>query len=258
MGMIFDVVIGNPPYQGNTNKKIGTSGIKFYPKFIKLASNLLEKAGNLLFITPPGCFKTTIFEEKSEFLQKFTTEQSLVFLNQDCKNYFNVETPICWYHVINETYKGKTNIDNVILDLSKINFIPRCEAKDLELTCSIIKKISLKGINFNFIRKIIPNKPYLVSLKRLNHVGSGKFQIFKNKNDDLNYALTNQLEVDFISEILSHKLYKFINIVCRFDSVIYHNFFNGFKHPEFDNKQSLYDYFNITKNEINLIEKIVK
>ena len=52
----------------------------------------------------------------------------------------------------------------------------------------------------------------------------------------------------------------FFNIITRFDGVIYHNFINMFgidKDISIKNESELYKYFNLTKEEINLIESLI-
>lgn len=49
----------------------------------------------------------------------------------------------------------------------------------------------------------------------------------------------------------------FINIITRFDGVIYHNFINMFgidNNIIIKNDNDIYKYFNFTKKEINLIQ----
>lgn len=53
--MKFDVIVGNPPFQPETNKGDGKgngSGSMIWPKFIERAFGLINLGGHLLFVTP--------------------------------------------------------------------------------------------------------------------------------------------------------------------------------------------------------------
>ena len=257
----FDIVIGNPPYQDNTDKSKGTTGKKnLYQQFINKSISNLIIDGFLLFVNPPGFLKTTVFEKSTDIFKTFQS-LNLIYLNLSDINdkYFKVGTPICYFLLQkNDLYKS-TNIitDNstVYLDIRNFNFVPRLLFNE---TYSILEKISKKGKKFSFKRDSKIVGPNFITMKRLNHI---------NKNGKMNpivggefkYDLTLECEYpEKMCDILNHKIYRFLNYTLRHDGVIYHYFINGLCYPHnYENENDLYDYFGLTENEINLIEKII-
>lgn len=255
--MKFDVIIGNPPYQAISKKSRGTSGSKLYPRFVFQSLDYLSVGGMLVFVTPPGIFKTTDLRKES-FLDKVTSDLCLDWVISSVNSYFNVGTPICVYAISNRAYSNLTRIDNTLINLSGCKFIPRVLGRDIATAISLSKKLMCDGSKFNFVRGGEPTK-YFVGVRRLNHIGSGKFQIIIPPDnpfgDDLVHNVNNQEEIDNIVEYLNSPLMKFVNIVFRFDNVIYHNFLNAFCIPP---KRDMYAHFNLTQEEIDLIERTVK
>jgi hypothetical protein len=258
--MKFDVIVGNPPYNGPTEKKVGPGGKKLWPKFIDLGINHLAKDGCLAFVTPVGCLKSTVWNEPQSLLKFGTKEMNLVEIKTDTSIHFDVGIPTCFWILRNQKYSNSTLINNNKLDLANRFFIPRLsQGDDSQLIFSIIDKISQgPGSNFNFERKETVSK-HVVGIKRLNHISkTGHYQKF-NQVSDLNYSLNNEQEIQFLMNLLDHKLYRWINMKLRHDSVIYHNFINGFKHPNiFDESINVYEYFGFSQEEIEYIEKTVK
>ena len=259
----FDIVIGNPPYQDSSDKSKGTTGKKnLYQKFILKSIDLIDKDGYLLFVNPPGFLKTTVFEKSTDIF-KIIQSLNLTYLNLTNINdkYFKVGTPICYFLLLkNNSYtstKIVTEDSELNLDIRRFNFIPRLL---FDKTYSIIEKVSNKGKKFNFKRETKSIIGDFITLKRLNHINkNGKMN--PCVGGDIKFDLT--LECDFPEKmcfILDSKLYRFLNYTLRHDGVIYHYFMNGFCYPENYNEltiSEIYEFFDLDKSEIDLIDKII-
>jgi hypothetical protein len=258
--MKFDVIVGNPPYNGPTEKEVGPGGKKLWPKFIDSGIKNLAEDGCLAFITPVGCLKSTVWNEPQLLLKFGTKEMNLVEIKTDTSIHFDVGIPICFWILKNQKYNNSTLINNSKIDLSNRFFIPRLsQGDDAQLIFSIIDKISHgPGSNFNFVRKKVCSQ-HVIGIKRLNHISkTGHYQKFDSVSD-LNYSLNNEKEVQFLMNLFDHKIYRWINTKLRYDSVIYHNFVNGFKHPNvFDEFIDVYEYFGFSKEEVEYIENKIK
>jgi hypothetical protein len=216
----------------------------------------------MLFVTPPGFYKTTVFDEKNVIFSRITSNHKLSYLNcSDInKKYFNVGTPIVYYIICYETYDKKTTIQNEFeqfdIDVSKYNFIPRI----VDITSySILEKLTSNGVRLNIIRddkSKIKMDSYL-TLSTMNHLsnkGYWNLEIGTTTNRKRIVIPTKYPEELF--KLLNNKLYRFILYAYRHDGAIYQNFLKGFRIPESLNEDP-YSYFNITDVEKEYIQKLI-
>ena len=116
--MKFDLVIGNPPYQGSNT--IGTQQPKshnLWSKFVESAINLVDDGGYLTMVTPDSWMSAN-----SHILNLFK-KHSLVWCKTDVGSHFNVGSSFTAWTL----YKGNgpTMIDGIQVDLSKLEYLPR-------------------------------------------------------------------------------------------------------------------------------------
>ena len=151
----FDVVIGNPPYQGL--KVVGghTAGApsKLWPKFVELSFNLCKNNGYVCLVHP-GAWR----KPEQSLLDQFK-ERDLLYLEihdlKDGEKTFSVATGYDWYILANKKYGGVTTIKDIYgevqnIDILKWNFIPNSGfdlidsilAKQNEETCNVIYSCS--------------------------------------------------------------------------------------------------------------------
>ena len=102
-------------------------------------------------------------------------------------------------------------------------------------------------------------------MKRLNHINHKKPYLkilVGNKNMDIKGPILVEKYDKNIEYILKSKLFAFINIITRYDAVIYHKFFNSFGFPKINkninNEKDIYELYKLTENEIKLIKKVVR
>ena len=269
----FDAVIGNPPYNNKGGIKKG--GKNLYVKFTIFSINIVNKNGYLLFITPTGVLKTTVYSKKTNVLEKILSNTIITININECSKYFKkIGSTFTYFLIIKNNKKNrilniKSKVNNNIYEYKNIekynlNFIPNILNN---ITISIINKLSLKNFNFKRIDKNIKikNLEYdnFIYIKRLDHLN------FKNPymkpiigSKDLKIKgpiLVTEYNKNKLY-ILKSKIFAFINIITRYDAVIYHNFINlfGFIDKDINNIKELYKLYNFNKLEVDLIEKIIK
>jgi hypothetical protein len=262
----FDIVIGNPPYQDTSDKQKGTTGKKnLYQKFIIKIIDILNNDGYINFVNPPAFLKTTVFDKSTDIF-KVIKEYNLEYLNLTDINvkFFGVGTPICYFLLKKNKEYNSTKVETdegiINIDIQNYNFVPRLLFKS---SMSIISKSSSIGNNFDVKRDTKSIGGNFITFKRLNHINkNGKYNPVVG-SETLKYDLTLEVEYpESMCRLLDMKLYRFLNYTCRHDGVLYHYFINGFRYPEnyhnIENDNDLYNYFNLTQEEIELIEKTIK
>jgi hypothetical protein len=112
----FDVIIGNPPYQ----QVDGSGDNKLYLYFTKKATNLLNDAKHLMFITPKNIMNYIFHQKKNRNI--IDKSFFIQYLNIDTpKKYFkNVGSNFC-YFILENTILEEYNVDIEYIDLNKVS-----------------------------------------------------------------------------------------------------------------------------------------
>jgi len=106
--MLFDAVVGNPPYQDSDN---AAKNNKLWHKFVLKALTLCKPGGHIKLVTPSSIIGETGFGKK--MLKAFSSQYNMVSIDYTTKRHFStVGVDICCWHVINEPYQGKTKVIN--------------------------------------------------------------------------------------------------------------------------------------------------
>ena len=124
--MKFDVIVGNPPYQG-VKSTGGPQGKPptIWPKFIEVANTLLKSDGILVMVHP------AMYRKVGNNLQNIilnNTRQLHMYNNAEAMQTFGASTRYDWY-VVDKTYNGPTEVyfedlTHKTLDLSPGMFLP--------------------------------------------------------------------------------------------------------------------------------------
>jgi hypothetical protein len=135
---LFDVIIGNPPFQKEQEGKRegGYGGRTLWDQFIKKSLDILKKGGLLGFITPPPWRKP-----EHELYDTMTKDNQLIYLHifnkKQGQDLFHVSQRIDLY-IIEKTRKYKHTAiidekgDSTELDLSKWKFLPNYAYKSIQ------------------------------------------------------------------------------------------------------------------------------
>jgi len=292
----FDVVIGNPPYQDDKKINIGGgSNKKLWRDFLSISINsLLKDDGYLAYIIPFSwrlgrknpLNNVNIFRD---YIQKYDTQ----YIEGDIEKYFDVGINISYVILQKTPYKEKTIINNNIINLKKWNFLPK-DISDKSL--SIWEKINeYPKFNFEMVRKSFDKKktseekttqsPFkiykgkdrflytnmkspLYNKRKAIINRMGNFDVLVDNKGDVNpdyshvYLLSEKEDGNNLKDALENKkLYKFL--LNNLKSSQYNEVYNTNKLPKIPlNKKwtdkELYDYFNLSKEEIDYIESQVK
>jgi hypothetical protein len=197
--MKFDVIVGNPPYNGPRKK---SNGDCIWPEFVKKSLSLLNNDGNLCYVHPSAWRKI-----KSN-LWELITQNQLQYLEihglRDGQKTFSCLTRYDWYVLKKSPYTTPTTIRDeegkvISIDLRKLSWIPNdnlelidsITAKDSDSLCEVIydysygvnipKEWMSKAENSNFkypvIHSISKNKLpkcYYSSVNNRGHFGISK------------------------------------------------------------------------------------
>lgn len=177
---VFDIILGNPPYNKNGMRGKGRSNpglTVIWNKFVDLSLDIIKKDGYCLFFTP-----NSWMELKSALSNKIVEKQILLIKNFDVVDAYKLfekkagSLPLCYYLIQNKTPVDLTLIyDTVVKDfiefnLNKYMFIPN---KNVELIKKILNKShdtledyyhftppKVKKDNQTFFDKFSKNHPY--------------------------------------------------------------------------------------------------
>jgi len=103
--MKFTTILANPPYNDPTAK---AKNNKLWPKIVKQHLELLAPGGDLCEVTPASVLGIT--GEFKKFLKLFSTVYNLKLIDYTADDYFTEKVTICRWHLVNESYQGKTTV----------------------------------------------------------------------------------------------------------------------------------------------------
>jgi len=138
--MKFDVIIGNPPYQGTntvSDDRTQPKNHNLWTKFIHKSFELVNEKGYVAFVTPDSWMSPT-----NDVFQLFK-ENQLHQVDLECGRHFNVGSSFTSWVAQKTKVTHDTKFNNVSVNLRDFPYLPR----DLNDTLEIHKKI----INSNYI-----------------------------------------------------------------------------------------------------------
>ena len=147
--MKFDVVIGNPPYQGTYKK-----AAKLWPRFYEKGLALLKPDGFLTFVSP-----ATWLNRSSSGAWRFLKNWDVTSLVSDASVWFpGVASSFCIPTIHKRPYSGRTRVDdsweldlqndtfpanNLLLTADNVAFLKEMSAKHLRLDVKVGSQIQI-------------------------------------------------------------------------------------------------------------------
>jgi hypothetical protein len=293
----FDIIMGNPPYQNskkvlNDDRRCCMNKCNLWSLFINISFNhFLKEDGYFLFITPCS-WMSNGFKFKKIFYENY-----IIFLNlNECAKHFKKIWSTFSYYLIQKTNEKKEtrvicNYKNLIsnesmLLIDDVTFLPIVLTKE---SLSICKKIfnsniiKIKSHNTKFITKEncrdekddvfkYPVRytntikysniecPLTKKNKILLNISGHLYPLYDDGNIGVSamqfYILTdNKNYVD----VLNSKLFKFILKVTKWSGFMCHTTLQMLPYIDtFNGDDELFKLFNITDEEIKLINIITK
>ena len=296
--IIFDIIAGNPPYQNTDDDGKRRALLNnLWSVFIDRSfNNLLKDNGYLLFITPYS-WMTPGFKHKDIFYNNYIIYLNIKECEKYFKgvgssfSYYLIKktkvkretTVICQYD--KKIYESKMLIDDILFlptllsdkslsiirkfynnKLAKVSF-----QKSGELDHWYHKDLIGKCNKTTFKYPILHTSSHKNVCSKIKHSLAGKNKILLNTSGYLEpiydagkygfteaqlYILTNNKNY---VDVLNSKLYKFICKICKWSGFNSLSIFKNLPYIEkFNNDEELYDYFKLTRKEINLIEENTK
>jgi len=288
--MKFDIIVGNPTYQGKNDK--GTAKNKshnLWSKFVDKSIDLVKDNGHLDFVTPDSWMSAN-----SQILTKFK-EHSLIWCNTDVSKHFSVGSSFTAWMLEKNKNTNQCYIDGIPVNFSKLNYLPRDFHNTYTIHDKVINSAFPKiGALCDTTchsdhkhKKLSDTKDSVYKYKTFHTNAQTRFSKLKSKDFDKNkivwslsgyfkpfydngnigttevcqYLLVDdQTEGDNILTYLNSKLYQFIVTTGKWSGFLNGKVIESL--PKLPNKKwtdaTLYKQFNLTQDEINVIESTVK
>lgn len=181
LNMKFDVIVGNPPYQDNTDTK-GKTSATLWPRFIQNSfEENLNINGYLMFVSPYSWMSPGNQLIRNRTMPYYFLSNEFIYLNLDCKKYFKESSTFSYYLVKNingyqESFNGNvTKITSNGVDFeynfseNNFEFIP---IPTNETLLNIVNKVLSKGgkIKLESSSKTRSDKKWVVKNKTKKHI----------------------------------------------------------------------------------------
>ncbi len=196
---MFDVILGNPPYQDSQNKATNN---KLWYKFVDKATELVKAGGLIGFVTPSSAFISTVGFGKKFCTETLKNKFSLlkVKIHGD-KEYFDVGVETSHWIIQNK---------------------PNCHLDSLPVMRDTIIDDIVNKVNSASPKLVLVHENPNVTKDDL---GLGTYEIYysgKNKSTVINRPLNNgQLKVVFPFSAAYHNQFATTESTCHFNRVLY-------------------------------------
>lgn len=167
----FDAIIGNPPYNDQSDNK--GAGHKIWDKFMKFSiSEWLADDGYLLYVHPP------LWRQPKNKLFQLVKSNNLIYLEihnyDDGKKLFKCLTRYDWYLLQKSKYQKKT----IVID--EYNVKHKINIKEWEF---------LPNGNFDEIKNLISGQEKHEIISDRSNYGADKKWVSKDKNKEFKYKV---------------------------------------------------------------------
>jgi len=285
--MKFDVIIGNPPYQGTntvSDDRTQPKNHNLWTKFIHKSFELVNEKGYVAFVTPDSWMSPT-----NDVFQLFK-ENQLHQVDLECGRHFNVGSSFTSWVAQKTKVTHDTKFNNVSVNLRDFPYLPRDLNNTLEIhkkiinsnytnlnvvgdtTCHSSKDVVSKTKSKEFCYELLHTNAqtrysklkskYFDNIKimwTLSGYYKPKIDLGTSGFTEVNQAIivNNQAEADAVYSYMNSKLYYFIVTTAKWSG-----FLNGkvFKMlPDLGKTTvytdaDLYNLFGLTEEEIKVVE----
>jgi len=260
LDMKFDVIIGNPPYQADTNTEGANRQGDYWYKFLLKAT---EYGNTIAFITPTSIFSSGGFGGKRHKISALLNRGfNFKYINPDVSDMFNVGIKICYYVLNNyntsrNTYLPDGNVLNIDTEVP-VPFILN------STNHSIIRKVYKAGGGWPF-KEVYKGSEEGCSVR----FNGGRFKTYDKveigkTSEGVNKGQGIEIESDKITEyssIFKSKLLKYVFSILGGESgQSATGILQSLPNPGVNRVWTdalLYEEFNLTQEEIDLIESTV-
>lgn len=292
--MKYDLIVANPPYAKLlVNGKRASKNHNMIGLFINKSFELLNEKGYLLYITPDNWMsyadRNTLISEIT------SKQIHYINIHTAKKYFKNVGSSFVWYLIENTPYYKKINIEGIwkkeyyksIVDSEIRKYIPLYYNKLIKSilnktidtdndkfkiqTSSYLHKYTKRHLITNnkddtHIYKLI-HTPKQTVWSSIPHKYQEDYKVFISTTSyygtfidncgmtqSIAFIITkNKKQAENINKVLNHPLYKFINDICRYGNFNNIRILQNF--PYCEKYEDVYKKFNITNEEIKLIEE---
>ena len=163
----FDAVIGNPPFENNTNDKRMALNHNLWSVFLQWAYAHISEEGFLLFITPTSWMSPT-----SKTKDIFYNNHVLYLNLNECKKHFKVGSTFSYYLIQKTTRVGTTVVD---CEYKKKQYSSICDLRDREYLPNFTTNVTL-GIIDKFMTNEVEKVSFRTSCELHNTTHKNKLQ----------------------------------------------------------------------------------
>jgi hypothetical protein len=287
--MKFDVVIGNPPYQGTNDvseDRIQPKNHNLWTKFInKSFDELVVDNGYVSFVTPDSWMSPS-----NEVFQLFKSNQ-LNWVDLECGKYFNVGSSFTAWSAQKTPVTKDTKIGNVSLNIKNFPYLPR----NIETSLSIHQKVIGSALpKIDCIGDITchSSKPVVSKIETDTHIhplhhtnAQTRYGSIKSAHQhrikvmwtlsgnyipkvdlgvlgftEVNQAILakDQTEAENIYSYMNSNLYRYIVTTAKWSGFLNGKVFGllpKLDHTKNWSNDEIYKLFNLTTDEIEIIEE---
>lgn len=285
MGMKFDIIIGNPPYQGSSSA--GNKTHSLWKKFIKLAFKVKNDDGVIMMITP----STWISCRHMSKLFLSGNLESAEIINAEI---FKVGVTVSWWFWKPGAYNGTrftANDKTQLVQFTKVGVVPSRIISDESIAIqrkTLLNELPLglfscqifhahkeqteqyKWPIFNTHAQQLSwanKKPTDLLYRKVIFSNVGTFCPVYDEGTrgtcwhSHSYIVRDEQEGNALIKYLNSKLIRFLNFNNRsggFMDPIFPKGLPAINYEVITTDDEIYNYFNLTQSEINLIEQTVK
>jgi hypothetical protein len=266
MGLKFDIVVGNPPYQEASDLREGESkrsSIRLWEQFLKFGIESLHKGGDLMFITPAGWMGIT--STSFDLLKSKSVVHADV--SAKVKNSFPTvggSMRFSTYWVKNEPSSGpvKIKFDDGEFDLHIFDMEFQPVKSSFGLDYSICQKLhSFTSERLIWKRQDHPHTPlakYEVLVHRAKATSYDARVCVDGSEIGYAYSTNSKNDAEAVASNMNRKLYKRLRWVLRTGMAL-SSTFTKLPVPRIKMTDAeLYQHFALSQQEIDLIESLEK